>query len=222
MSSPTPPLQRHRTSPLAPPDVSKRNFDPATTWPHCMSLPVSRLQPLASLFVPSVLCFQCLAASFAKNGGGGYMPANPQPRMKGQENDTRLTQFRFHSRTLPIPDGHRSPVLFADRRPQFLVLPAPRVLSTQRIRKLPGSAHCQSLPIPKCRWRQLFSQCPLRPARSRTHLAPPRHRPRLYQQPPPPHPPRNRHRPLSPRRQTRLQPHRQADSAKRDQSRSCQ
>jgi len=51
-----------------------------------------------------------------------------------------------------------------------------------------------------------YSSAPSTPSSLKTHLAPPRHCARLHQQPSTAHPPRNRHRPLSPRRQTRLQP----------------
>src|SRR5712675_1321853 len=49
----------------------QRTFDAVNPAGHSVSLPVSGLQPVASLLVPPARCCQCLAASFAKNRGVG-------------------------------------------------------------------------------------------------------------------------------------------------------
>src|SRR5882762_5550006 len=81
--------------------------------------------------------FSMSCSLFCQKTGGWVYASQSPPKTERIKNDTRLTQLRFHFRTLPISHGDRSPVLFTDRRSQFLVLRTARVLSTQRIRKLP-------------------------------------------------------------------------------------
>src|SRR5882762_2498807 len=61
----SPPFPSSAVPSCRPPSVP-RGYDPPNSRQFIL------LQPLCSLFSTSVLCFQSLAASFAKKGGVGY------------------------------------------------------------------------------------------------------------------------------------------------------
>src|SRR6267154_6281810 len=63
-------------SPLAD-HLQSRVYDPLNSRQFIL------LQPLCSLFSTSVLCFQSLAASFAKKGGGVYPQARGVQQLSG-------------------------------------------------------------------------------------------------------------------------------------------
>jgi len=103
------PPQQHPSSDL----LRLRNF----LYPLSLQSVCALLNALAALFRTPVLCFQCFAHSFHKTPGGVGLPL-PQSTQSKDQNDTKITQFRLHSRAMPASHSHRSPMPLCGRRPR--------------------------------------------------------------------------------------------------------
>src|SRR5258705_4884500 len=73
------------------------------------SIACALFNSLVALFQLSVVCFQCFAHSLCKTPGGMGSPLSLNPIHEDQ-NDTKPSQFRFHSRAMPASHFHRSPM----------------------------------------------------------------------------------------------------------------
>src|SRR6266404_1251056 len=105
MLSPTSLLQLPRTSPLGRPQAFKHTLNPRRTpTPAIISFSITRLQPLASLFGTPFVCFQCFAASFAKNGGWVYALSSGSYEMVSIQIFRRGKSFAsYHIPPTPAP-----------------------------------------------------------------------------------------------------------------------
>src|SRR5712671_582535 len=162
--------------------------------------------------------FSMPCSLFCQKRGGGYTPPNLHPKMKGiriMTPDSPSSDFTSERCQYRTATGRQCCLPIVDPNSSF----CPRHASSQ-----PNESENFLAPLTAraCRFQNAagvnYSLSALYALLAQGRISP--HRPRLHQQPPPAHPARNRRRPLSPRRQTRLQPHGQADSAKPDQCRS--
>ncbi len=129
-------------------------------------------------------CFQAIPNSCCKNTGGG---------LPGSASNLQLQTSSF---TLPEQDLQPQTSVTKDEYRSFASDPSsglcPQHAAPTRAANFREALNPRGLRFPKAPRRQQLPRRSLQSPRRRTHLAPPRLRARLHQQPAPPHPPRHR------------------------------